>query len=374
MRQKPLSFFKSHLDQFTIVSFVCELHELAASHVQMDQEFHLRCSLILSQQNSANKRQLQELMQIMRVLLFESKSEDELKNGESILFAFLKVNEEVGLSAKLKEAIDLILLEIINNPLPRIRLVFLNAVERLLLLHRSRFQQHGDADRSKLMMKMFNEGMLKFVSAKEKNILVLLRMFYVIIDFFGIYINQVVSQQEEQQESSSSNGNNSSGNNNGGSAAAAAEVKVSKNSGSAAQQKQQEQFAAANKVNENLRLFSQVNIPAGNNNNCNGSSSSLFEDEIMEMFLRGHVCIPNYLLKDISISILHHLFVQLSQQNCEFSQTSMSDHLVKSAQDARAVLLLLIIEKCKSRAVLDSIGGLSFFRVLLNEDHPAIAL
>lgn len=162
----------------------------------MENEFLVQCQRVVTTQNSSSRKHLAKLIQTVQTLLIDATSSDEIKNGEAILFAFLKANEEAQLGVRVKEQMDHVITQIANHKLPSIRILYLNAVEKLLLLHRSRFQQHGDTDRSKMMMKVFNESLMKFVHTKERSVLVLLRIFYMIMDFFGVY----TSSQDEINE------------------------------------------------------------------------------------------------------------------------------------------------------------------------------
>jgi hypothetical protein len=57
-----------------------------------------------------------------------------------------------------------------------------------------------------------------------------------------------------------------------------------------------------------------------------------------ERFLAGHVVVPYYLLKQINISLCQHLLTQLSRPH---------------HRTVRAVLLLLIMEQCRSKIRLE---------------------
>lgn len=79
--------------------------------------------------------------------------------------------------------------------------------------------------------------------------------------------------------------------------------------------------------------------------------------------MNGQIVIPYHLLKEINISIPHHLFVSLKQ-----------DKKYKNLMEkARVISLLLIIEKCRNRTVFDSLGG-TFFKKLIEDHNPSIAL
>ncbi|KAL9655551.1 hypothetical protein ABK040_002218 [Willaertia magna] len=96
-----------------------------------------------------------------------------------------------------------------------------------------------------------------------------------------------------------------------------------------------------------FEFISQLNTNIEINNNFT----------FLDLFFKGLITIPYYLLKDINITILYYLFEHLND-----------DISIKS------ILLLLIIEKCNnSKNVLSSIGGLSFFKNLLqNEKNEQI--
>eukprot|EP00697_Spironema_sp_BW2_P004947 gnl/Spiro4/16687_TR8974_c0_g1_i1.p1 gnl/Spiro4/16687_TR8974_c0_g1~~gnl/Spiro4/16687_TR8974_c0_g1_i1.p1 ORF type:complete len:922 (-),score=164.29 gnl/Spiro4/16687_TR8974_c0_g1_i1:196-2910(-) len=76
------------------------------------------------------------------------------------------------------------------------------------------------------------------------------------------------------------------------------------------------------------------------------------------LFLHGELIIPLYLLKFVNLSVFYHLFVHLPE---------------KTFADARAMLLLLIIEKCRNATLFDSIGGVKFFRGLVSDRDAKVA-
>jgi len=87
-------------------------------------------------------------------------------------------------------------------------------------------------------------------------------------------------------------------------------------------------------------------------------SMSAKNDLNVNAFLAGEISVPYYLLKGINISVIHHIFMNLTQPN---------------RKDIRAALLVFMIEQCKSKIKLESIGGVNFFKNLLGGRDPQIA-
>jgi len=96
-----------------------------------------------------------------------------------------------------------------------------------------------------------------------------------------------------------------------------------------------------------FNLVSVRNVASGSKHDLN-----------VNAFLAGDVLVPYYLLKGINISVIHHIFMNLNQP---------------TRKDIRAVLLVFMIEQCKSKIKLESIGGVSFFKHLLGGRDPQIA-
>ena len=81
------------------------------------------------------------------------------------------------------------------------------------------------------------------------------------------------------------------------------------------------------------------------------------QDLDCDAFLAGEVSIPDYLLKGVNISVIHHVFMNLPAH----------------WKNTKAALLVLIIEQCKSKIRLESIGGMNFFKSLLASREPQVA-
>jgi len=86
-------------------------------------------------------------------------------------------------------------------------------------------------------------------------------------------------------------------------------------------------------------------------------------DTTYSYFLNGHEVLPFYLFEHINIIILYHIFTTF---------TSLTQNPAVTGP-MRVVLLILLIEKCKNKQVLESIGGLPFFKKLLQDRDPSIA-
>jgi len=84
-------------------------------------------------------------------------------------------------------------------------------------------------------------------------------------------------------------------------------------------------------------------------------------DTLHEYFLTGRAVVGLSFLKEINIIILYQLFMNLPprMQNHNFNQVKVT-------------LLIMIIEKCKERQNLDSIGT-GFFRQLVHDRSPELA-
>lgn len=88
-------------------------------------------------------------------------------------------------------------------------------------------------------------------------------------------------------------------------------------------------------------------------------SNQALDDSAACLFLTGHVAASLSQLKQIDISILHYIFVNLPPRyTCQM----------------RAALLHLLIERCRRFSEeIDTIGGTGFFKKLLNENDPQIS-
>jgi len=75
------------------------------------------------------------------------------------------------------------------------------------------------------------------------------------------------------------------------------------------------------------------------------------------LFLTGEISVSINLLKMVNINLLQHLFVQLSED----------------PSPKKVVLLQLIIELCKSKSLLECIGGVGFFQRILASRDPRTA-
>eukprot|EP00003_Mantamonas_plastica_P023990 TRINITY_DN440_c0_g1_i1.p1 TRINITY_DN440_c0_g1~~TRINITY_DN440_c0_g1_i1.p1 ORF type:complete len:660 (-),score=260.08 TRINITY_DN440_c0_g1_i1:30-2009(-) len=81
-------------------------------------------------------------------------------------------------------------------------------------------------------------------------------------------------------------------------------------------------------------------------------------DTSFSLFLKGQVYVPLYLLERIDSQLLLHLFLRIAP----------------TFTDIRVTLLILLIEQCRnSEEVLGTIGGIEFFRALLQDKEPRIA-
>ena len=81
------------------------------------------------------------------------------------------------------------------------------------------------------------------------------------------------------------------------------------------------------------------------------------QDLDYDAFLAGEITVPDYLLKGINISVIHHTFMNLQPHR----------------KNLKAALLVLMIEQCKVKIRLESIGGMNFFKSLLASREPQIA-
>lgn len=84
-----------------------------------------------------------------------------------------------------------------------------------------------------------------------------------------------------------------------------------------------------------------------------------YSDTQCSQFLIGNISVSINMLHLIDISILQHIFTHLEDQ--------------KEYNEVKIVLLHFIIEKCKEKTILESIGGISFFQKILFSTDPQIA-
>eukprot|EP00004_Rigifila_ramosa_P011128 TRINITY_DN2346_c0_g1_i1.p1 TRINITY_DN2346_c0_g1~~TRINITY_DN2346_c0_g1_i1.p1 ORF type:complete len:456 (+),score=150.17 TRINITY_DN2346_c0_g1_i1:151-1518(+) len=107
-----------------------------------------------------------------------------------------------------------------------------------------------------------------------------------------------------------------------------------------------------------LRLISVPAVPVA------GTYYEPHIDSLYHLMLEGLLFVPYSLLQSVNIAVLHHIFSSLAVA----PQTP-------TISDARCALLILISEKCRTDpAVLESVGGAPFFRSLLANKDPKIAL
>ena len=82
-------------------------------------------------------------------------------------------------------------------------------------------------------------------------------------------------------------------------------------------------------------------------------------DSLAAMFVTSKLVIPHTLLAAIDTSIFHHMFLFVSS---------------KRHATVRAALLVLLVTLCsRDKAVLESIGGMNFFKGLLSDKDPTVA-
>jgi hypothetical protein len=305
VKQRSLSMqTKSLIDQSIIFTFINEMYECAAHYLHMEREFAGICTAMMSQSGSNVN---EDIIALIRQLC-QSESADERKNGAAMLFSMFKhldesLNTKLGslgvkspipssYQSALRESLDELMIELSSNEGPiNTRIAHMDIIEQLLFMLRSRFQNHGDADKLRPLIKLLNDSLLRYVSNKERDTIVLLRMFYLIMDFLSIYHHKPSDTDFEEDD-----------------------------------------------------------------------------DGLCGQFLAGRLFVPHSLLRDVSISILHHIFITLTKRANRIRDRDA--HIA----NVRVVLLILIIEKCKNQSVLDSIGGMTFFASLLREDQePAIA-
>lgn len=299
------------------------MYETAAQYLHMEREFSQICTAAMLMTTQANGVD-EEVINLIKHLC-HSEQADERKNGAAMLFSMFKFLEEaasnklghLGMVAKsCNQTTNEVLkgaLEDLMNDLSSVeasvatRLIHLDTVERIMLMHRSRFQAHGDSEKLRPVIKLLNESLMRFVSNKERETVVLLRMFYLIMDFISLH-------RSSKSEAS---------------------------------------------MNPNTEIKSIMSDSTDDQEER--------DDGPCDQFLRGHLFVPYHLLRDVSISILHHIFVTLTKR------TNRSEERDQSIANVRIVLLILIIEKCRNQSVLDSIGGMTFFASLLDDNIAAIA-
>jgi hypothetical protein len=77
-------------------------------------------------------------------------------------------------------------------------------------------------------------------------------------------------------------------------------------------------------------------------------------------FLSGDLVISLKLLQMVNIRILQHIFDSLTERNGTTNQI-------------KQCILRLMIERCKEDEVLEGIGGVGFFKRVIDFPHPEVA-
>ncbi|KAL0478176.1 hypothetical protein AKO1_008464 [Acrasis kona] len=283
---------KLSIDQSMIFHFVNEMYEMACACNVMDRELNHMTNCVI-QMNA--QMGYEQIANVIRDLIAEANADAGL-----LLFGLFKAIDENAAKknlVNLKEILEDVMSEISTSHASTFsKLTHLDCVEKLMYMTRSKFTNHGDVDKLKLIIKLLNDSLLRYVNNKESDFIVLLRMLYLILDFVCMQIQPSVVE-------------------------------------------------------------------------C-GGVDSMVDDGPCGLILSGKLLVSLILLKDVNISILHHVFVTLTKRS-KRGEEDEGDVLVKNV---RIVLLILIIEKCKiNQSVLDSIGGMSFFATLLDDRDASVA-
>uniref|UniRef100_A0A7S1PG19 Uncharacterized protein n=1 Tax=Percolomonas cosmopolitus TaxID=63605 RepID=A0A7S1PG19_9EUKA len=293
-----------------IIRFSVHLSKLSSLYLRLEEEFYAMYHLMMEQSDSEQDDINQFLEQIR--LLISSPDVDENRNGKALLFLVMKNFDSLGESLdnqRLFEQIEEMQRSLCYDE-PHLCMVYLDIFERMLYYHRSKYQAHGDEKYHLPLMKYLNESLLRFVSTKRQSAHLLLRAFYILMEFISIFYTPPGNVAHPLQN----------------------EIPFAMNPG---------------KREKDI-------------------------DTLPSMFLGGHVAIPYFLLKDISIGILHNMFVCMTEA---VVMESMSSTLEKSIERARCVLFVLMIQKCSRKpSVLASLGGVAFFKnEMLNDNNPGVA-
>ena len=322
-----IPYIKNNLDMECMMKFLIGLQRLSCNY--LENQFKPYVNHLLSNTSPSN---LNIMDTLLKDLLFDLNDEQNRRQGEHLLFNIVKFNEDFVIEniintsnyySNLRNKMNQLLNDMIQHENEQIRMIYLNILEKKILLLKSKCTTHGDSERVKSMIKTLNESLLEcIVNRKETNSLNLIKAFHLVFDFISICTFPHSYQQvygNSQPQDAAAHANKDTTTNNKTSAT----------------------------TNDNSETFTPPLY------------HQMFNMDLCEMFLNGHVSIPYYLLKDISISILYYLFESLHSHHQQSHQLS----------SISSILLILIIEKCnRSKQVLASIGGLTFFKNLLQHE------
>lgn len=294
-----------------IIRFSGHLNLISSHYLSFEKEFLIVCDDVFGQKTCTEFDVNNIIEQILSLL--KSNQELEVRSGQLLLSQILEklyIQKDNHEKKILFEKFSQFHLSLNREFDPKLQEIYLNVFERLIYFYRSQYTIQADEKFHPLLMKHINEGLLMFCSIKTHPVKLFLRAYYILMDFLSIHYTPP----------------------------------------------------------GNLRHPLQNEIPFA----LNLGPKEQDIDTISSMFLGGHIAIPSYLLKEISIGVLHRLFLRMTES---LVMEIMPSTLERSIERARCVLFVLIIQKCNRKpSVLDSLGGISFFKnEMINDNNPGVA-
>jgi hypothetical protein len=92
------------------------------------------------------------------------------------------------------------------------------------------------------------------------------------------------------------------------------------------------------------------------------------------LFVRRAAIAPPALLSELNAGILLHLVAHLTNPAAMYATSPCSSAvcLTRCGSDTRRALTLLLCERCRVRAVLESVGGRPVLEALMNDADPFV--
>jgi len=186
-----IPYIKNNLDMECMMKFLIGLQRLSCNY--LENQFKPYVNHLLSNTSPSN---LNIMDTLLKDLLFDLNDEQNRRQGEHLLFNIVKFNEDFVIEniintsnyySNLRNKMNQLLNDMIQHENEQIRMIYLNILEKKILLLKSKCTTHGDSERVKSMIKTLNESLLEcIVNRKETNSLNLIKAFHLVFDFISI--------------------------------------------------------------------------------------------------------------------------------------------------------------------------------------------
>eukprot|EP01114_Cavostelium_apophysatum_P019502 TRINITY_DN6307_c0_g1_i1.p1 TRINITY_DN6307_c0_g1~~TRINITY_DN6307_c0_g1_i1.p1 ORF type:complete len:1068 (+),score=320.30 TRINITY_DN6307_c0_g1_i1:58-3261(+) len=197
--QKHFDGLSGKVDKQLIVTILYEgFEKLALQHNKLEQEFELRLWKMLKD------GEIGDNIDTLNALLTSDIASNR-KNGELWLLQLLRPSH-VGQalpSAKLKDAVDSCFHGLADSPDAKVRLVYLQVVEKLMLVVRGTMQTFGEEQKVASMFHLMNEHVTRIIKVPEQNQTNLMFVFDMIFNMISIrkVVNsEIVAEDYERND------------------------------------------------------------------------------------------------------------------------------------------------------------------------------